>query len=503
MGHGHTDMCDGECSHSTQGGPEEAGSRLSWVEQERLELASDPVLSQRRKIGGASFLALGAILASWQHRKAIIESTKSAARLDSLGLIMAAVGAGLLAPGVLHSEELPYTPFAPTHARLSPDHSESVFDFKVLNKRWRSEVERMEQHVGFQPFWFPEPIQELFQDAYEKQREERKQKLLAKEKDIEDRVRSELEAGKSPRKVLQALSKTVFVLDFSDYDSVGDAEDIGQAEWTRRVPSGTVEWVAYLRDAVSFLIQAASEFDEVVIRLASPGGSVTDYGLAASHILRLRKAKIKVTICIDEIAASGGYMMACCADRIVAAPFALIGSIGVVAELPNFNRLLKDRVGIDYLLFTAGKYKRTVHMLAENTEEGMDKFREELEAIHEAFKEHITSNRPAVKDIESSSTGEAWLAGQAKERGLVDDIMTSDEYLMELEKDGRDLIAMSLRRPKPRRVFSHLLWDLFDFEELKHGLKVLRELIPSSSEALAGMQALRQAIHPRRILARL
>ncbi|GBG30535.1 Protease 4 [Hondaea fermentalgiana] len=481
----------------------EVAERESWAAQERRELAATPVVSRRRKAAGVGALVAGAALVSWQHRAKIVSTTRSAARVDTLGVVCAAAGAGLLAPALWETKPEAFVPFAPTHARLRADDAASVFDFKVLNRRWRAEVERMEANVGFSPFWFPADIQELFHEAYEKQRQERRERLLAKEKDLEDRVREDLQAGKSPRKVLQSLGRTVFVLDFSDYESIGDAEDIGEGDWDRRVPSGTVEWVSFLRDAVSFLLKAASEYDEIVIRLASPGGSVTDYGLAASHLLRLRKAGIKVTVCIDEIAASGGYMMACCADRIVAAPFALIGSIGVVAEIPNFNRLLKDRIGIDYLLFTAGRYKRTVHTLAENTEEGMDKFREELEAIHDAFKQHVTSNRPAVKDIESSATGEAWLASQAKERGLVDDLMTSDELLEELETAGRDLIAISLKRPKPRRVLSHLLWDLLDLDEIKHGLHSLRALLPSGEDALAGLQALRHAMHPRKLLARL
>ncbi|EIX6195821.1 protease SohB, partial [Cronobacter sakazakii] len=162
--------------------------------------------------------------------------------------------------------------------------------------------------------------------------------------------------------------------------------------------------------------------------LESPGGVVHGYGLAASQLQRLRERQIPLTIAVDKVAASGGYMMACVANNIVAAPFAIIGSIGVVAQIPNFNRLLK-RNDIDIELHTAGQYKRTLTLLGENTEEGREKFREDLNETHHLFKEFVHSMRPSL-DIDAVATGEHWYGVQAKEKGLVDEISTSDDLII-------------------------------------------------------------------------
>ncbi|EGZ7035818.1 protease SohB, partial [Cronobacter sakazakii] len=165
-----------------------------------------------------------------------------------------------------------------------------------------------------------------------------------------------------------------------------------------------------------------------LVRLESPGGVVHGYGLAASQLQRLRERQIPLTIAVDKVAASGGYMMACVANNIVAAPFAIIGSIGVVAQIPNFNRLLK-RNDIDIELHTAGQYKRTLTLLGENTEEGREKFREDLNETHHLFKEFVHSMRPSL-DIDAVATGEHWYGVQAKEKGLVDEISTSDDLII-------------------------------------------------------------------------
>jgi serine protease SohB len=179
---------------------------------------------------------------------------------------------------------------------------------------------------------------------------------------------------------------------------------------------------------VTAIIAATGKDDEVVVRLESPGGAVPHYGLAAAQLMRLRDKAIKVTVCIDRIAASGGYMIACVADKIVAAPFAIIGSIGVVAEVPNFHRLLKKH-DVDFQEMTAGEFKRTVSVFGEITEKGLKKFKEELEDTHLLFKEFVKANRPKL-DIEQVATGEHWLARRGLELGLVDQLGTSDEYLV-------------------------------------------------------------------------
>ena len=191
--------------------------------------------------------------------------------------------------------------------------------------------------------------------------------------------------------------------------------------------------VEALREEISVVIPAATENDEVLIRLESPGGLVHGYGLAASQLQRLRDANISLTVAVDKVAASGGYMMACVATRIIAAPFAVLGSIGVIAQLPNFHRLLKKN-DIDFELYTAGQYKRTLTMFGENTDKGRAKFVEELEDTHTLFKSFVAENRSVV-DIDQVSTGEVWYGQQALEVRLIDEISTSDSYIQQRLKD--------------------------------------------------------------------
>lgn len=185
--------------------------------------------------------------------------------------------------------------------------------------------------------------------------------------------------------------------------------------------------VTSLRTEISAVLAVATPQDKVLLRLESPGGVVHGYGLAASQLRRLRKSRIRLIVAVDKVAASGGYMMACVADHIVAAPFAIIGSIGVAAQIPNFRRLLQKN-NIDIELYTAGKFKRTLTLFGENTEQGREKFRSDLNKTHALFKQFVHQQRP-VLDIESVSTGEHWFGTEAKEKSLIDEIGTSDEIL--------------------------------------------------------------------------
>jgi len=184
-----------------------------------------------------------------------------------------------------------------------------------------------------------------------------------------------------------------------------------------------------LREEISAILPQVGEGDEVLVKVESPGGLVHGYGLAASQLQRIRDAGVPLTIAVDKVAASGGYMMACVANRIVAAPFAVIGSIGVLAQLPNFHRLLKKH-DIDFELFTAGEYKRTLTLFGENTDKGREKFTEELEDTHRLFKEFVSANRPEL-DIAQVATGEVWYGQRAIDVGLIDEIKTSDSYVQE------------------------------------------------------------------------
>lgn len=184
-----------------------------------------------------------------------------------------------------------------------------------------------------------------------------------------------------------------------------------------------------LREEITTILSIFQPGDEVMIRIDSPGGAVNGYGFAASQLERLRKNNIYFSVCIDQIAASGGYLMACIANRIYAAPFAIIGSIGVVAQLPNLHKWLKKH-DIDFEQITAGEYKRTLTIFGENTEEGRKKFSQDLELIHANFKNQVSTYRPQL-NIETVATGEHWLARDALQLGLVDDLKTSDDWVLE------------------------------------------------------------------------
>jgi serine protease SohB len=204
------------------------------------------------------------------------------------------------------------------------------------------------------------------------------------------------------------------------------------------------------REVDAILSVARAGVDEVVTRLDSPGGTVTGYGLAAAELRRFVDARIALTVCVDQVAASGGYMMACVADRILAAPFALVGSIGVVAQVPNVNRLLKKN-DIDFEEITAGEFKRSVSIFGEITEAGREHFRGKLDSTHEAFKRFVASSRPKV-DIEKLGNGDVWLASEALELGLVDEISTADAFLFRARGAARIYeVSMQARQGRLRQ----------------------------------------------------
>ena len=191
--------------------------------------------------------------------------------------------------------------------------------------------------------------------------------------------------------------------------------------------------IVSLRREISGIILSYQKSDEVLLRLENSGGTVHEHGLAAAQLKRLKDKNIPLTICVDKVAASGGYMMACVANKIIASPFAIIGSIGVLAQVPNFNKLLKNK-GIDFEQHTAGNYKRTVTMFGENTDKDREKLGEQLQDIHVLFKDFITTNRKNI-DIDKVATGEYWYGPKALELNLIDGIMTSDEYILSMIKE--------------------------------------------------------------------
>ncbi|HET8705673.1 MAG TPA: protease SohB [Pseudomonadales bacterium] len=238
-----------------------------------------------------------------------------------------------------------------------------------------------------------------------------KEQWKAEEKALKKKEKEEEKARKEGR---EKIKRRIYVLNFDGDEHASQTESFAKE--------------------VSAVLTMATPQDEVVVRLESPGGIVHEYGYAASLIDRFVRANIPLLVCVDKVAASGGYLMACVANRILAAPFAIVGSVGVVASVPNFNRLLKKN-DVDYSIYTAGQYKRTVTMLGEITEEGKKKFQEELEDTHVLFKNFVSTHRKVV-DIDRIATGEYWYGERAKELKLVDEIMTSDEYLFAARNDA-------------------------------------------------------------------
>ncbi len=213
--------------------------------------------------------------------------------------------------------------------------------------------------------------------------------------------------AKTDNKAGDGTKPRVFVLDFDG--------DIKASE------------VSSLRREITAVLSLAQAHDEVVVRLESGGGMVHTYGLASSQLQRIKDRGVPLTVCVDKVAASGGYMMACVANKLLAAPFAIIGSIGVVAQLPNFHRLLKKH-NVDFEMITAGEHKRTLTMFGENTEKGREKFIEDIEDVHQLFKAFVTQHRPQL-DIDAVANGDVWFGQRAIDQALVDELITSDEYI--------------------------------------------------------------------------
>lgn len=213
--------------------------------------------------------------------------------------------------------------------------------------------------------------------------------------------------------------------------------------------------VPALREEVTAILDVVTDADDVIVRLENHGGMVHEHGLAASQLARIRDRNVPLTVCVDKVAASGGYLMACVASRIYAAPFAILGSIGVLAQIPNFHRML-DSHGVDFEQITAGKYKRTVTVFGENTDEDRAKLKEELEDVHLLFKEAVSRYRPDL-DLEKVATGEHWYGTRALELGLADEIRTSDELLRELA-EGRDLYQVNykIKQPLQKRLIANV-----------------------------------------------
>jgi len=304
-------------------------------------------------------------------------------------------------------------------ANKTKGHTQGEIKLTNLSDQYRDMVQDMQQAILSR--FEAKALNKVERKADKRKTKEDKQKAKElKKASVDNKAQPEQIAEKA-----EDSHKRLFVLDF-DGDMKASAVDS-------------------LREEITAVIAIAGKQDEVLLRLESPGGMVHSYGLAASQLRRLRNNNIKLTIAVDKVAASGGYMMACVANKIVAAPFAIIGSIGVIAQLPNFNKLLQ-KMDVDFEQHTAGEYKRTLTVFGENTDQGREKFREELEDTHQLFKSFINDNRPGL-DIESVATGEHWYGTRAVEKGLIDQISTSDDLIIKAVKDT-EVFEVSYEIPK-------------------------------------------------------
>ncbi|MDX1302019.1 protease SohB [Photobacterium sp.] len=277
-----------------------------------------------------------------------------------------------------------------------------------LTEQYKHTVHQMESHLFDKPLL---KAREKAEKKAEKEKDKARQneiKKAAKEGDLD-----------------HARESRLFVLDF--HGSL-DARE-----------------VASLREEISAVLAVAVEGDEVLLRLETGGGMVHGYGLASSQLDRLKAAGVKLTVAVDKVAASGGYMMACVADKIISAPFAVVGSIGVIAQLPNFNKVLKKN-DIEFEQVTAGEFKRTLTMFGENTDKAREKFQSEIEETHGLFKDFIAVHRPEL-DLEKVATGEHWFGQKAKELGLVDEIGTSDDFIVRACKE-REVLGIHFAKHK-------------------------------------------------------
>nr|WP_314571189.1 protease SohB [uncultured Pseudomonas sp.] len=255
---------------------------------------------------------------------------------------------------------------------------------------------------------------------------------VSKLNDFYKSLRERLEAGLFDKDKLKALRKEQAKTDKKAKKKKPDSKHrVFVLDFDGDIKASATE---NLRHEITAVLTLATPNDEVVLRLESGGGMVHSYGLASSQLARIRQAGVPLTVCIDKVAASGGYMMACIGEKIISAPFAILGSIGVVAQLPNVNKLLKKH-DIDFEVLTAGEYKRTLTVFGENTEKGREKFQEDLDVTHKLFKSFVAHYRPQLS-IDDVATGEVWLGVAALDKQLVDELKTSDEYLAERAKQA-------------------------------------------------------------------
>lgn len=407
-------------STPAQASPSKQTDIRPWSQQDTPQLKGACNLLSVLGVIGVALILVGLWLMLQKHTGNVLTKERIGTALVMVGFLFAAL------PEIL--------------AKTAPKKSQDPqFEFTFLNDKLRPDVDALLETLQQAGLPAAPPLPKALKKTIDnKLREETKQVKEADSESLKNwsaEVEKRITEGESPTKVLLSLRKPrAYVLEYS-----GDL---------------AAEPLSLLRDAVTLVLTVSGPNDVFVLKLTSPGGLVSAYGLASAQLARLRHRKIRIVVCVDTVAASGGYMMACVADEIVAAPFSVVGSIGVVAGMPNVARWLKTR-DIDYHLFTAGKYKRTVTPFSEVTEEGKAKFQTDLTRIHDAFKTHIQTYRPQV-NLDHVATGEFWLATQAVPLKLVDTLATSDEYLWGLTA-SHHVFEIKLKPKRPLGFLSSLL----------------------------------------------
>lgn len=353
-----------------------------------------------------------------------------------------------------------------------PD-KEPKYLFKRLNDYFKKDIKLHATVLSKSSKPLPPKVKALIEKKMAEEKKQKDKDVEKVEKDIESVIKGSVsENGMTLERIMSKIRPKVYVIDFE-----GDM---------------TASQVSSLREQVSLVLLVCSQYDQVVVNVTSPGGAVSEYGLVASQLIRFKHAGIKLTVCVDTVAASGGYMAACVADKIIAAPFSFVGSIGVIAYIPNLHRVLQKHE-LDVYSFTSGQWKRTVDFVGPVTEEGKAKMQQELDDIYSAFKNHVKKHRPQIEDINRVATGEAWLAQDALAIGLVDEIRTSDDFLFELSLSFDVLKIVPNENKKWQDMFGGL--DISDVGEsfgissnnLSHKgsiLKGMAAMIKSSVEAI-------------------
>ena len=187
----------------------------------------------------------------------------------------------------------------------------------------------------------------------------------------------------------------------------------------------------------------------VAISINSPGGSPVQSHAIYSYIRQLaKKKKTKVIFFAEDVAASGGYLIACAGDEIYANSSSIIGSIGVIYASFGMKDLIK-KIGVQRRIYTAGKNKSTLDPFVEEKEEDIKRLKDIQLDLHADFIKVVeTSRKSKLKKINGKDlfTGEFWSGSKALELGLIDGIGNADQILK--EKFGENVKIKKFEKPK-------------------------------------------------------